>query len=591
MRIPAAILLSIAVLAAGAARAQECRVLNVPLMQPKPDTEREWIGDRHGHHRARAGIAWLGAFTRNANYAEIRAIFDSEGLDLQISVSDLFVWWIMEDGLQWGGTPVADPIGWDSLEIVIDPAGIGPDPGGALPTAGALRILAANYPYNDPVGYPETALPHSCTRTWAGAGGSWAEVADPAAGERVWYHAHGSSWNEDPGPSDNTTTFDNGTVYSFFIPWSSLGLDSEPPSGGTMRMAVVVHDVDDPRDADTTGMDPPPSSRGSAEVGPLPDRAWPEGADPEDASTWGTIVLNQAPYAPPPVDSEEEITLYPGDVPEMRDVTIGGHSFIEDRWIDGGGDPAAYGWDSCMETRFGTAENLFVHPEGGPTHMCFFDRILMYWDLAAAIPSDHAVTRADLVLHHFGGDTNEDPGTPGFEVMTSPVQVHRIEGDWIDLPLDDCVTWNTAPLAAENVGYGEVEPIPEGGDRRDVSFDVTPLVARAVLRSEPLSIALYGADTTANTGKYFVSSEGGWEAANHPHLVVRHGPPSDPSTLPDASGCTLGVSEGLLPNPGTGTPEQPEPLSEIPEEPLPEPMPDAGEPPVDAGGCGCSIAA
>lgn len=573
----------------GQARAQECRVLNVPLMQPRAEEDREWIGDRHGHHRARAGIAWFGAFTGNANYAEIRAIFDSEGLDLHVMVADLFVWWIMDDGIQWGGEVVAGLAEWDAVEIVIDPVGLGPDPDGELPTAGALRMLVANYPYNDPVGYPETAVPHRCTRTHRGAGGTWEIVEDPEAEGLLWYHAHGSSWNENPGPSNNTTTYDNGTTYRFFIPWSSLGLEAEPPSGGTMRMVVVVHDIDDPRDADTPAMDPPPSERGSAQVGPEPDRAWPGGADVEDPSTWGTIVLHQAPYEPVEVTGEEETTIYPEDVAEMRDVTVGGHSFIEDRWTEGGGDPGEYRWDNCMDTRFGQRTDLFIHPEGGPTHLCFFDRILMYWDLGGVVPAGNVVTHATLVLHHFGGDANEDPGTPGFDVLTSPVQVHRLEQGWSDQPLETCVTWNTSPLAAENVGYGEVTPIASHEDRRDVVFDVTPLVARAVIRDEPLNIALYGADTTANTGKYFVSAEGGWEDANLPHLVIRHGAPVDPSSVPSGEGCTLGVSEGLFPTPGTGTPEQPEPLPELPDEPMPEPRPDAGDGDGGKGGCGCKI--
>jgi hypothetical protein len=575
-------------LASGGAAAQECRVINVPAMQPRDEADRTWIGDRHGHHRARAGVAWLGAFGLNANYAEIRAIMDAEGLDLHVMVSDLFVWWIMQDGIQWGGEVAAEPSEWDALEIAIDPAGLGPDPGGTMPTAGALRMLVANYPYNDPVEYPETAVPHRCTRTWEGEEGSWSSVDDPGVEGRIWYHAHGSSWNEDPGPSNNTTTFDNGTTYHLFVPWTSLGLEAAPPSGGSMRMMVTVHDVDDPRDADAS-LDPPPSERGSAGVGPLPDRSWPEGADPEDASTWGTIILHQAPYEAVEVISTEEVTVYPADVGEMRDVTVGGHSFIEERWTEGGGNPGDYAWDSCMDTRFGERADLFIHPEGGPTHMCFFARTLMYWDLGGVVPDGHVVTRATLVLHHFGGDANEDPGTPGFDVLTSPVQVHRLEGGWVDEPLAECVTWNTAPLAAENVGYGEVTPIPSHEERRDVTFDVTPLVARAVIRAEPLNIALYGADTTANTGKYFVSAEGGWEDANHPHLVISHGEPVDPEAVPDGSGCTLGVAEGLFPTPGTGTPEQPEPLPELPDEPLPEPAPDAGDGGGAGSGCGCAI--
>jgi hypothetical protein len=572
--------------------AQRCYVINVPKMAGEGGFE--WIGDRFtGLQRSRAGIAWWNRFNLHDNYVEVRAIYDDEGPDLHFNVADLFVWWDASNGMQWGGEAYGPIDQWDAIEVALDPA---PADDGK-PSPGALRLMVANYPYNDPVGFPETALPHALTLTWRWSGGAWQAVDDPEAAGAVWYHQHGSTWNEDPGPNDNTTEFDNGTMFHIFIPWSSLGMD-EPPSGSVMQAFFVMYDVDDPRDGDAGGMDPPPSERGSSQAGPLPPAVWPPSAVPDDTSLWGVLVFNQAPYAPPAVASEETLVLLPAEAPVMRDVTVGGHSFIEDRWLSGGGSPDDYRWDNCMETRFGEAGDLYVHPEGGPTHMCFFDRALFYYDLAGVVPDGNVVTRAELSLHHFGGDSNEHPGDPNFEVRTSPVQVHRIEGEWMDLPLDQCVTWNTAPLAAENAGFGLVTPdVPEGGKR--VVFDVTPIVARAVLAGEAASFALYGADTGANTGKYFASSETGWGESAQPLLTVTHGPAADPSSLPDEIGCSLGVSEEFFVIRGTGTPELPEPIPEdaIPE-PLPEPAqdassdalpPDGGEDDGGGGGCGCSL--
>jgi hypothetical protein len=544
-------------LGSSAAMAQDpCRVLNIPRFDAKPEADREWIGDR-GHPTSRAGVAWFGRFDRNSAYAEVRASYDAEGLNLRIFVADLHVWWVLTDGAQFGGELVSSVEGFDAIEIGIDPADLLGTAASGAPSPAALRVVVGNYPYPDPVGAPETAEPHLATVTYAGTGEGWAPLADPKAEGRVWYHTVASSWNEDPGPNNNTTEFDNGTNYEVFIPWSSLGVTAEPPSGGTLRMMMRVHDIDDPRDADVMNTTPP-SMNGSAEVGPLPITPWPEQSEDGDPGTWATVVLHQAPYRAPAVESEATLALTPEDVATYRDVTVGGHAFLIDRWTEGGGDPADYAWETCMDTRFGQRPDLFIHPEGGPTHLCFFARSLFYYDLAGQVPEGNVVTRAELQLFHFGGDSNEDPGTPGFDVLTSPVQVHRLEGPWLDLPLDQAVTWNTAPLAAENVGYGEITPsIRAGTNGKYVTFDVTPLAARAVLRGEPLNFALYGADTSANTGKYAVSAEGGWEPANHPQLTIVHGKPVDPSQLPSADSCTIGVAEALFDPPGTGSPDGP----------------------------------
>lgn len=537
-------------------RAAECRVLNLPRFDAKPMAERSWPGD-HGHDLGRAGVTWMGRFDRNANYAELRASYDAEGLALSLNVADLFVWWVLGDGVQWNGQLLGDPTAWDAIEIAIDPA---PRDDGQ-PSDDALRVLVAAYPYNDPVQFPDSALPHLATRTWIAGADGWTAIDDAVAAGRPWYHAHGSSWNADPGPSDNTTEFDNGSTWDLFVPWTALGSELEPDSGAVLKLAVRVHDLDDPRDGDTT-MDPPPSQRGSSQTGPGESHAWPAWVELDDTGTWGTLVMHQAPYQPPAVVEEHETVLDPDSVP-VRDVTVGGHAFIEQRWLDGGGAPQDYAWETCMDTRFGAAHDLFVHPEARPIHLCFFSRTLLSWDLVAAIPAGEVVTGAELRMFHFGGDTDEDPGDPSFEVQTSRIQAHRLEGAWTDLPLEQGVTWNTAPVAAENVGYGEVTPeIPAGSNGKTVSFDLTPMVARAVARGEPLSLALYGADWTANTGKYFVSSEGGWQPSDRPTLIVRHGPPTADAKLPDPDACTIGVAATLFDPPGTGAPTEPTPPPE-----------------------------
>ena len=533
---------------ASIASADECRVLNVPRLDPKPEAERTWIGDRHGQHLERSAIAWLGRFGENDDYAEVRAIYDADGLDLTISVTDLYLWWILTDGVQFGGELRAEPLDWDAIDIAIDPT-----PSGHQPSANALRVLVANYSDSDPVGYPETALPHLATRTWMGGAGAWTSVPDAVSAGHVWYNAVQNSWTAAQGPNDNYGDLDGGTVYHVFVPWASLGT-TEPPSGGTMRMIVTVRDVDDPRDSDVT-QGSSPTSGDSLQVGPLPTTTWPDRADGDDPSTWATLVMHQAPYAAPEVSASSVSEITSDDVPTM-DVTVGGHSFLLDRWTSGGGDPDAFAETTCMDTHFAERPDLVVRPGAAPENLCYFSRALLMFDLAGVVPVGDAITHADLVMVHSGSDTRADAGSPDFDALTSSMQVHRLEGKWTDAPLEQSVTWNTAPFAAENVGLGTVTPdVANGGST--VTFDVTPMVALAVARGEPLDLALYGADTRPDSGKLFHSREGGASVDERPRLRITHGPALDPSKLPDPAMCTLGVSASLFDPQGTGFPESP----------------------------------
>ncbi len=559
--------------------ANECRVLNVPRFDAKESPT--WPGDLLFDVN-RAGVAWLGRFDRHANYSEIRVGYDPNYLIVQVSVSDLMLWWALTNGVQWGGEIVTSDIEkWDAFEIAVDATEIGGGTIAATPSNKALRVVAASYQMNDSK-VPKTYEPHLATKTYVAASGAWQLDANPKNSGHVWYHTVSQSWNS-KAPNNVGGEFQNGINYFFMIPWASLGVSGEPASGSVLHMMVRMHDIDDPKDSEVMNLDPLPSKTGSQQVGPLPDTPWPETAKVDDPTSWATVVLNQAPYQPPAVTAAEMLTLNPSDVPTFRDVTIGGHSFIKDRWINGGGDPAAYAWETCMDTRFGNAVDLFVHPEGRPIHTCFFSRALFYYDIKDKIPADHAVTKAELKLYQFGGDSNQDSGD-AFTPHISPVQVHRFEGAWVDKPLSDCVTWNTAPYAAENVGYGEVKPAADIGSGEWVTFDVTALVARAARRNEPLNMALYGADWRANTGKYFFSSENG--SPNKPQLIITHGKATDMSKLPSKDSCSIGVASAFFPTAGTGSPATITPPTGTPALPTPG---DPSQKPKSSSGCGCRV--
>jgi hypothetical protein len=102
------------------------------------------------------------------------------------------------------------------------------------------------------------------------------------------------------------------------------------------------------------------------------------------------------------------------------------------------------------------------------------------------------------------------------------IQVSTAAGDWDETSL----TWNNAPLAAENVGRAWVDWLsdqpPWPGVAR--SWDVSHAVAEAYASGYPLRLVLYSADSARHSGKYFVSSDtGDWNEEGRPTLQVTWG--------------------------------------------------------------------
>jgi hypothetical protein len=136
-----------------------------------------------------------------------------------------------------------------------------------------------------------------------------------------------------------------------------------------------------------------------------------------------------------------------------------------------------------------------------------------------AIPAGKVVISATLTLHQFG-----NAGDPG-QAEPSLIQVLTVDGDWDEATL----TWNNAPLAAENIAASWVDPLSEfpGWPGVPSAWDVSRAVAEAYAVGDPLRLALYEADAAYHSGKYFVSSDtGDWNATGRPTLRVLWGDPA-----------------------------------------------------------------
>jgi hypothetical protein len=99
--------------------------------------------------------------------------------------------------------------------------------------------------------------------------------------------------------------------------------------------------------------------------------------------------------------------------------------------------------------------------------------------------------------------------------------VHTVAENWNEATM----TWNNAPLAAENVAAAWVGVFPElPGEPRE--WDVSGAVADAYASGGPLRLALYESDEAYHSGKYFRSSDiDEWSAELRPTLTITWGRP------------------------------------------------------------------
>jgi hypothetical protein len=117
-------------------------------------------------------------------------------------------------------------------------------------------------------------------------------------------------------------------------------------------------------------------------------------------------------------------------------------------------------------------------------------------------------------VYQFGGS---DPS----QALRSLVQVSTVGQAWDEAS----ITWNTAPLAVENVSQSWVDVIPSPGlpwPGAARTWNVSWALTQAYGASQPvLRLALYEADGAYHSGKYFSSSDtGDWNAAGRPTLRV-----------------------------------------------------------------------
>jgi hypothetical protein len=311
---------------------------------------------------------------------------------------------------------------------------------------------------------------------YRGNGSGWTATSTPFSIVTGW---RGSSLNSDLD--------DKGWWIRFLVPFSSLGLSGPPPPGTMWGLAFSVHDRDD------------------AAGTPIPDQTWPEEMDAQRPASWGQLVFGQPSYIPPPAAPGGVVTVRHGlNGASVMDAHVGGN-FTCGAGIDH--------WSEWGEANYATSTQINVQNQWDVADWPCFSKYYVTFPLDA-VPPGKEIISATLTMTLFG-----NAGYNPEDARPSLIQALTVGEDWDEAS----VTWNNAPLAAENVASTWVYPVAMAGER-SYHWDVSRAVAEAYASGDPLRLALYSADGEYHSGKYFWSSDSGdWNAEGRPTLKVLWG--------------------------------------------------------------------
>lgn len=326
----------------------------------------------------------------------------------------------------------------------------------------------------------------------------------PAQGSdnrQATYRGNGTGWVISPMAFTADTTWrgnypndyvdDKGWTITFWIPFANLGLSGPPPEGTIWGAALALHDRDD--------------SPGTV----IPAKVWPPGMNGGQPATWGELRFGLLSYTPPVVATSQVTTIRQGlNGASVVDAAVGGHTTCGEG-IDH--------WTQWGLANYAGYTQLNVQNQYDIADWPCFSRYYVTFPLDA-IPPGKSVVSATLTLHHFGGAGGGIWGTP----PDSYIQALRVTENWDEATL----SWNNAPLAAENLDWTWVPPEWPSWPGIPYHWDVSAAVATAYAAGTPLQLAVYSADTEYHSGKYFYTSDtDNGNAIARPTLRVRWGTP------------------------------------------------------------------
>jgi hypothetical protein len=397
--------------------------------------------------------------------------------ELWITLS-IFDQWLWEDD---SATRTPDSLEeWDAATLLLDTGTSAP----TAPTGTSYRFVGELSWWRPRTDYQAA---------YVGSGGGW--VLSPST---VFTTETGWRGN---APNDNIA--DKGWTITYHIPFTSLGLTGPPAAGTVWHLGFIGHDKD------------------SAGTPAVSDTWWPETLIRDQPLTWGQLGFGLRSYpavTPPP--SALTYTIRHGlNGIVATDAMVGGGSTC--------GTSTDY-FNTWGSLNYAGSTTLVVQNESDVSDWPCFSKAYFNFPLGS-LPPGKVVVSATLTVYQFGGS---DPT----QAQHSLIQVVTVDPGWNE----STITWNTAPMALENVSQSWVDVIPAqlpwpGAAR---TWDVSWAVAQAYGgHLATLGLALYEADSAYHSGKYFTSADtGDWNAVGRPTLQI---------VLADASALTPSAPTGL----------------------------------------------
>ncbi|MCP4427091.1 MAG: DNRLRE domain-containing protein [Chloroflexi bacterium] len=388
------------------------------------------------------------------NYVDARVIYNDEQLVVTLHVFDRLLFYKKNPS-------TAELTEWDAATLYLNLGGNS----GSAPGVNAHQFAAQ-------LNWNESRDGGGYEAAYRGNGVGW----EPAA--TVFSTSDG--WQ---GTGFNNTAVDDGWNISFRIPFDSLGLAGKPPEGTVWDLALAVHDRDD--------------AGGTF----IADKIWPESMTATTPSTWGQIHFGLPVYEAPPTTPGGAVTVRHGlNGAVVADGHVGGDTICaQDIWPDFWSE-----WGSLNYSSGDPQKRMNIQNQWNLGDWPCFSKYFTMFPLDA-VPANRTIISATLTLYQFGNSNQGGVYNPDDPPEPSLIQVLTTTEAWDEATL----TWNTAPLAVENVSRAWIDPLPAGPPWLDVprQWDVSLAVARAYEAGEPLRLALYSADNGKHSGKYFRSSD------------------------------------------------------------------------------------
>jgi hypothetical protein len=316
-------------------------------------------------------------------------------------------------------------------------------------------------------------------------------------GLKASYRGNESGWSSYPFPFDAVTTWrgargpnsgvdGKGWQVDFMIPFSSFGLSSKPPSGTTWGLGVIMHDRDDATGSNIT------------------HTIWPETMTPDTPNSWAHLSFGQASYNPPTSIPTGEVFIRHGkDGAVVVDAAVGGHTICGEH-VDH--------WTGWGEANYAGYSQFNIQNQWDISDWPCFSKYYITFPLDS-VPLGKIILSAKLALTLFGNAGGGHWGEP----PDSYIKVFSVGEDWDE----ETLTWNSAPLALENISGTWVYPRDYSQPDQLYYWDVGKAVNSAYQSGQPLGLAVYSIDGEMHSGKYFWTSNADEWA--RPTLQIQYG--------------------------------------------------------------------